>query len=67
MSVYVAFDASGRHYAYAADPENCEDFKDEQKREIKNLRRTARRKGGKVLFLSSEEYHLVVLKDLNAN
>lgn len=69
--IYVAFDATGRHYAYAVHPLTLKgrddrpiagvDPVEDQEREIRNMRRAAKRKGGEVRLLTSAEYERIVL------
>lgn len=59
--IYVAFDADGRHYAYVAHPDDYPDHRDDLKRDILKLKRAARRVGGHVSLVSSDEYKRAVL------
>lgn len=56
---YVAYDATGRDFAYAIHPDRCDDPED-QAREIARLRRTARYRGGSVKLLSPDEFSRLI-------
>ena len=62
--IYVAFDASGRDYAYAVHPDACKDdgYDDEQRIEVRRMQRQARRQGGEVKLLTPEQFEALRAK-----
>lgn len=63
-SIYVAYDAAGRDYAYAVDPGAFRDEKSwqgEQRLEVRRLQRDARRRGGTWRKLTSEDFRQLIV------
>lgn len=59
--IFVAFDADGRHFAYARHWNDIIGFEEEQKETVAEYEQEARAKGGEIRLLTLDEYQRVVL------
>lgn len=58
--MFVAFDGDGRHFAYARHWLSCPADEDEQRRIIAEYAYHARRLGGRIRYLTRDEYRAIV-------
>lgn len=67
--IYVAFDASGRDYAYAVHLDLCkaDGYDAEQRYEIRKMQRQARSIGGTVKLLTGDEFDALRKKSSGSN